>query len=48
MKHFDDEINMFIDGELGDEMREELFAHLTGCDECQNTLTELLLLKATS
>ncbi|PKL82533.1 MAG: hypothetical protein CVV24_09675 [Ignavibacteriae bacterium HGW-Ignavibacteriae-3] len=48
MKHFDDEINLFIDREIEEERRKELFAHLAGCDECRNTLSELLLIKERS
>lgn len=48
MKHYDYEINLFIDGELDEENREELFLHLAECNECRNTFADLLLLKEKS
>ncbi|MCX6174345.1 MAG: zf-HC2 domain-containing protein [Ignavibacteriales bacterium] len=48
MKHYDYEINLFIDGELEEENREELFLHLAECNECRNTFADLLLLKEKS
>lgn len=48
MKHYDYEINLFIDGELEEKNREELFLHLAECNECRNTFADLLLLKEKS
>ena len=45
MKHYDNEINLFIDCELPDEQNKELFIHLEGCKECQNTFSEFIMLK---
>ncbi|TSA28927.1 MAG: hypothetical protein D4R68_03190 [Ignavibacteriales bacterium] len=48
MKHYDYELNLFIDGELEEGNGEELFLHLAECNECRNTLADLLLLKEKS
>ncbi len=45
MKHFDYEINLFLDGELQEENRKELFAHLAECEECTNIFLDYLSLK---
>jgi hypothetical protein len=48
MKHYDYEINLFVDGELAETEKQELFAHLAECNECRNAISELLLLKEKS
>jgi len=48
MKHFDYEINLFVDGELGEIDKKEMFIHLSECEECRNTLSDFLLLKEKS
>lgn len=48
MKHFDFEINLFVDGELGEADKKEMFTHLSECEECRNTLSDFLLLKEKS
>ena len=45
MKHYKDEINLFIDCELDADKREELFSHLSECNECRDLMADLLLLK---
>ena len=48
MRHYNDEINLFVDCELEMEKRDELFSHLSECKECQNLLVDLLALKEKS
>jgi uncharacterized membrane protein (UPF0127 family) len=48
MKHFDYEINLFVDGELGEVDKKEMFIHLSECEKCRNTLSDFLLLKEKS
>src|ERR1035437_2790820 len=48
MKHFDFEINLFVDGELGEKDKKEMFIHLSECEDCRNMLSDLLLLKEKS
>lgn len=45
MKHYESEINLFIDNELSPERQKELFYHLSGCDECRNLLSDFIQLK---
>jgi len=48
MKHYEFEINLLIDGELPENAKDELFAHLSTCRECRNSLSQYLLLKEKS
>jgi hypothetical protein len=48
MKHYDFEISLFVDGELAEEDKEKLFAHMAACKECRNTFEEYLRLKEKS
>ena len=48
MKHFDYEINLFVDGELGEADKKEMFIHLSECEQCRNALSDFLLLKEKS
>ena len=48
MKHYEYEINQFVDGELPQQEHKGLFDHLAGCDECQKTLSDYYLLKERS
>ena len=48
MKHFDYEINLFVDGELNEIDKKEMFIHLSVCEECRNTLSDFLILKEKS
>jgi len=48
MKHFDYEINLFVDGELGGADKNKMFIHLSECEECRNILSDMLLLKEKS
>jgi hypothetical protein len=48
MKHYEFEINLLIDGELPENAKDELFTHLSTCRECQNSLSQYLLLKEQS
>jgi hypothetical protein len=45
MKHYEFEISLFVDGELPEMGKKELFTHLSECMECRDTLSEYLLLK---
>ena len=40
MKHYEEDINLFIDGELPKGNRRELFNHLAICDECSNIYSD--------
>jgi len=48
MKHYDYEINLFVDGELTVDEEKKLFIHLSDCDECRKEFSEILLLKEKS
>ncbi|KAF0139594.1 MAG: hypothetical protein FD122_3144 [Stygiobacter sp.] len=48
MKHYEYEINLFVDGELEKEQQSELFEHLANCEDCQSLFTDTLLLKEKS
>lgn len=48
MRHYEFEINLFVDGELAGESRKELFEHLSECSECQNTFSQFLQIKEKS
>ena len=45
MKHYEYEINLFVDGELEKEKQSELFEHLAACNECQSLFTDTFTLK---
>ncbi|OGU64220.1 MAG: hypothetical protein A2499_02105 [Stygiobacter sp. RIFOXYC12_FULL_38_8] len=45
MKHYEYEINLFVDGELEKEKQSELFEHLANCNDCQSLFTDTLILK---
>ncbi len=45
MKHFETEINLFIDNELEESEQEKLFGHLATCLNCREKLSRLILLK---
>lgn len=45
MKHYEYEINLFVDGELEKEKQSELFEHLAACKDCQTLFTDTLTLK---
>ncbi len=45
MKHYEYEINLFVDGELEKEKQSELFEHLSDCNDCQTLFTDTLTLK---
>ncbi|MBI3123364.1 MAG: zf-HC2 domain-containing protein [Ignavibacteriales bacterium] len=45
MKHYEYEINLFVDGELEKEQQSELFEHLAACEDCQSLFTDTLILK---
>lgn len=45
MKHYEYEINLFVDGELEKEKDSELFEHLANCEDCQSLFTDTLILK---
>ncbi len=38
MKHYDYEISLFVEGELPENKKEELFSHLSTCDKCSRML----------
>lgn len=48
MKHYEYQINLFVDGELPKGEHKELFVHLAGCDECGKALSDYYLLKERS
>lgn len=48
MKHFNEEINLFVDGELGHEKQSEMFAHVAECSECRKLFSDLIILKEKS
>ncbi len=48
MKHYDYQINLFVDGELEENEREEMFTHLAGCKQCQALLSDMMILKEKS
>lgn len=45
MKHYEYEINLFVDGELPEDKNKELFAHMAECTECRNLYPEFVLLE---
>lgn len=45
MKHYDYEINLFIDGELVETEKQEMFIHLASCEKCRNTFEDFIRLK---
>lgn len=45
MKHYEYEINLFVDGELEKEKQSELFEHLADCQDCQSLFADTLTLK---
>ena len=45
MKHYEYEINLFVDGELEKEKHSGLFEHLANCNDCQSLFTDTLILK---
>ncbi len=48
MKHFNEEINLFVDGELDREKQSEMFAHTAECGECRKLFSDLITLKEKS
>lgn len=48
MKHFNEEINLFVDGELESEKQSEMFAHVAECSECRKLFSDLIVLKEKS
>lgn len=48
MKHFEIEINEYLDGELEPEAQTELFGHLSACADCRNIFNGYLILKKES
>ncbi|MFA7419814.1 MAG: zf-HC2 domain-containing protein [Melioribacteraceae bacterium] len=48
MKHFNEEINLFVDGELESEKQSEMFAHTAECTECRKLFSDLIILKEKS
>lgn len=48
MKHFSEEINLFVDGELHREKQSEMFAHTAECGECRKLFSDLITLKEKS
>lgn len=48
MKHYELEINDFLDGELETDEQRELFAHLSECELCCGNFNKYLLLKQES
>ncbi|RJQ61239.1 MAG: zf-HC2 domain-containing protein [Stygiobacter sp.] len=45
MKHYEYEINLFVDGELEKEKQSGLFEHLANCEDCQSLFTDTFTLK---
>ncbi len=45
MRHFNEEINLFVDGELDREKQSEMFAHVAECGECRKLFSDLITLK---
>lgn len=48
MKHYYEEINLFVDCELEEEKAAEIFKHIGECQECRKLLSDLILLKEKS
>jgi hypothetical protein len=48
MKHYEYEISLFVDNELDNGQKEELFRHLAECDKCRQDMSDYLLLKQQS
>lgn len=45
MKHYEMEINQYIDGELSSDETKEMFRHIGECDECRGLLSDFIVLK---
>lgn len=48
MKHYEYEINLFVDGEPAENVKTEMFSHLSDCTECRSLLSDLITLKEKS
>lgn len=48
MKHYEYEINLFVDGELPKEQSREMFLHMAECTECRNIYSDFILLEKKS
>jgi len=48
MKHYEYEISLFVDNELDNGQKEELFRHLAACEKCRQDMSDYLLLKQQS
>lgn len=48
MKHYEMEINQYVDGELTPEETKEMFRHIGECDACREMLSDFISLKEKS
>ncbi|MCL5029876.1 MAG: zf-HC2 domain-containing protein [Bacteroidetes bacterium] len=48
MKHYELEISQFMDNELPADEQKELFIHLSGCEDCRETLSDFMETKKES
>ncbi|HEX2983434.1 MAG TPA: zf-HC2 domain-containing protein [Ignavibacteriales bacterium] len=48
MKHYEYEINLFIDNELDESSQKDLFLHLSQCEECRRDFAKYLIIKEKS
>ncbi len=48
MRHYELEISQFADNELSADKQKELFAHLSGCNECRQILSDFIGIKKDS